>query len=69
VAGGNNVLSFTYTTGARSSFGSGYHQYFWLEVGFREGGNPTFPIPFGVRCIAGNGMMDPRWIDSPPADF
>jgi hypothetical protein len=69
VAGGNNVLSFTYTTGARSSFGSGYHQYFWLEVGFREGGNPTFPIPFGVRCIAGNGMMDPRWIDSPTDDF
>lgn len=69
VAGGNNASSFVYTTGPRSDIGFGYHQYFWIEVGFREGGTATYPIPFGVKCIAGNGLMDPRWIDSPADNF
>jgi len=68
VAGGT-TSSFTYTTGARSGIGSGYSQYYWIEVDFRAGGSAVYPIPFGVRCLAGNGMTDPRWIDSPPADF
>ncbi len=69
VAGGNNQTSFTYATGARSSFGSGFDQYYWLEVGFREGGTAVFPIPFGIRCIAGNGMMDPLEVQDVPDDF
>jgi len=69
VVAGGTTSSFTYTTGARSGVGNGYSQYFWIEVGFREGGSAVYPIPFGVRCIAGNGMTDPRWIDSPPDDF
>jgi hypothetical protein len=69
VVAGGTTSSFTYTTGARSGIGSGYSQYYWIEVGFREGGSAVYPIPFGVRCIAGNGMTDPRWIDSPPDDF
>lgn len=69
VAGGNSQQAFTYTTGPRSSFGSGFHQYYWLEVGFREGGTPTFPIPFGIRCTAGNGMMDPLDVETVPDDF
>jgi hypothetical protein len=69
VAGGNNLAAFTYTTGARSSFGSGFHQYYWLEVGFREGGTAVFPIPFGIRCVAGNGMMDPLEVQSVTDDF
>jgi hypothetical protein len=68
VAGGT-TSSFTYATGARSGVGSGYTQYFWIEVDFRAGGSAVYPIPFGVRCMTGNGLMDPRWIDSPPADF
>jgi hypothetical protein len=69
VAGGDNQSAFSYATGPRSSFANGYHQYFWLEVGFREGGNATFPIPFGVRCFAGNGIMDPYWAQSANDDF
>lgn len=69
VAGGNNINSFKYVTGPRSGIGFGYHQYYWLEVGFREGATPTFPIPFGIRCMTGNGMMDPRFIDTPADDF
>ncbi|MFI4887632.1 MAG: hypothetical protein ACHP7B_02680 [Burkholderiales bacterium] len=69
VAGGENQAAFTYTTGPRSTIGAGYHQYHWLEVGFRDGGNPTFPIPFGIRCMSGNGMMDPLPVQSVPDDF
>jgi FlaG/FlaF family flagellin (archaellin) len=68
VAGGDNVNSFKYTTGPRSDIGFGYSQYFWIEVGLREGGN-TAPAQFGVRCMTGNGMMDPRFIDTPADDF
>jgi len=69
VVAGGTTSSFTYATGARSGIGSGYSQYYWIEVDFLAGGSAVFPIPFGVRCMAGNGMTDPRWIDSPPADF
>ena len=68
VAGGNNVSSFTYATGARSTFGSGYHQYYFLEVGPRTGVT-GFPIPFGIRCMSGNGMMDPRFFGTAAHDF
>jgi hypothetical protein len=68
VAGGDNVNSFKYTTGPRSDIGFGYSQYFWIEVGLREGGN-TAPAQFGVRCMTGNGMMEPRFIDTPADDF
>jgi hypothetical protein len=68
-AGGNNAQSFKYTIANRASIGAGYHELFWLEVGFREGGNATFPIPFGIRCMSGNGMMEPRVIDAPADNF
>jgi hypothetical protein len=68
VAGGNNINSFKYVTGARSGIGFGYHQYYWIEVGLREGGN-TADAQFGVRCMTGNGMMDPRFIDTPTDNF
>jgi hypothetical protein len=41
----------------------------WFDVGFREGGNATFPIPFGIKCIAGNGVMWPRWVQTLPDEF
>ena len=69
VAGGNNLNSFKYATGPRSAIGSGYHQYYWLEVGFREGGTASFPIPFGIRCMSGNGMMDPLPVQSVTDNF
>jgi hypothetical protein len=68
VAGGSNQNAFTYSTGARSSFGSGFHQYYFLEVGPRSGVT-GYPIPFGIRCMAGNGMMDPRFFEDAVHDF
>ncbi|MEO8537939.1 MAG: hypothetical protein ABI533_10440 [Betaproteobacteria bacterium] len=69
VVAGGAANNFTYSTGARSTIGNGYHQYYWIEVDFKVGSNATYPIPFGVKCVAGNGLMDPRWIDSPADDF
>ena len=55
VAGGNDQQSFTFNTGPRSAITSGWHTDHQLEVGFREGGNATFPIQYGVSCESGNG--------------
>ena len=68
VAGGSGVAAFTYVTGRRSLIGSGFHQYFFLEVGPRAGVT-GYPIPFGIRCMSGNGMMDPRFVEEAVHDF
>ena len=69
VAGGSNQSSIAFDTGKRSAIGNGYQQYYWIDVGFREGGTATFPIPFGIRCISGNGMMQLRTIYNQPDEF
>jgi hypothetical protein len=69
LAGGNNQSSFTYATGPRSAINNGFHQIYWIEVGFREGGNATTPIPFGFSCTAGNGMAFPYYNGSVPDSF
>ena len=68
VAGGNNATSLSYSTGARSAIGGGFHQYYWLEVG-AQSATGTFPIPFGIKCTSGNGMADPLDVQSVADDF
>lgn len=69
LAGGNNQQSFVYTTGRRSALNNGWHSDHYLEVSFREGGNATFPIPYGVNCQSGNGTANFVWNGTPADDF
>jgi hypothetical protein len=40
-----------------------------IEVDFKVGGSAVFPIPFGVQCKSGNGMMDPYFLGNFANDF
>jgi hypothetical protein len=69
VAGGDNQSSFSYATGPRSAINNGVHTFYAIEVGPREGTSPTYPIPYGLRCFAGNGLLAPAPIATLPDDF
>jgi hypothetical protein len=69
VAGGNQAPSFTYITPKRSATNFGNHQYYWIDVSFREGGANILPIPYGINCTAGNGMAALYFLGTPPDDF
>ena len=56
---GGTTGTFTYATGPRAAIGNGFHQTYFLDVSYKAGGSAVFPIPFGVQCKSGNGMMDP----------
>ena len=62
VAAGGTTGSFTYTTGPRSAIGNGFHQTYFIEVDFKDGASAVFPIPFGIQCKSGNGMMEPYFL-------
>jgi hypothetical protein len=55
---GGTTNAFTYATGPRAAIGNGFHQTYFLDVSYNTGAT-TFPMPFGVQCKSGNGMMDP----------
>ena len=69
IAGGNDQTSFSYVTGPRSAINNGIHPFYVIEVGPREGTTPTYPLQFGMRCFAGNGMLAPALIGTVPDDF
>lgn len=61
-SGGDNQTSFYIFTGHRNdaiinSFG--YTTRWFIDVGFREGGNATVPISYGITCRSGNGVSVP----------
>ena len=68
-AAGGTTNTFTYTTGPRSAIGNGFHQTYFIEVDFKDGASAVFPIPFGVQCKSGNGMMDPYFLGTFADDF
>jgi hypothetical protein len=67
-AGGNNQASFVLDTGERSTIAAGDATSWFIEVGFREGANPTVPIPYGINCSSGNGMSYPNVLPGTFAD-
>jgi hypothetical protein len=69
LAGGDNQNSFSFFTGPRSAINNGVHTFYLIEVGPREGTSPSYPIQYGIRCFAGNGMLAPVPIRTPPDDF
>ena len=73
-SGGNNKTSFYIFTGFRNAFSAfngnnGQTDRLFIDVSFREGGNPTFPIPYGITCTSGNGVSIPYFRASTTDDF
>jgi hypothetical protein len=66
-SGGDNQTSFYIYTGPRGAVNGGFATRWFIDVGFREGGNATFPIDYGITCTSGNGMMIP-WVRSRTTD-
>jgi len=54
--GGNNQTSFYVFTGNRAAVNNGVATRWFIDVSFREGGNPTLPINYGIVCHSGNGV-------------
>jgi len=57
--GGDNQTSFYIFTGHRNEISGGTTSRWYIDVGFREGGNPTVPIAYGITCRSGNGVSVP----------
>jgi hypothetical protein len=58
-SGGNNQTSFYVFTGDRNAVNSGFTTRWFIDVSFREGGNTTTPIFYGIVCHSGNGVSVP----------
>jgi hypothetical protein len=66
-SGGDNQTSFYIFTGHRQQVNNGFTTRWYIDVGFREGGDPTVPIPYGITCRSGNGVSVP-WYRGSTAD-
>jgi hypothetical protein len=61
-SGGDNQTSFYIFTGHRSDAiiaSNGYTTRWYIDVGFREGGDSTGTISYGITCRSGNGVSVP----------
>jgi hypothetical protein len=69
VAGGNNLTSFYAFTGHRGEVNNGFVTRWFIDVSFREGGNTTTPIPYGITCHSGNGVTVPWFLRTTADNF
>jgi hypothetical protein len=68
--GGNDQTSFYIFTGEKNAFNGGFGTRLFIDVSYREGsGSPTFPIPYGLTCYAGNGFSIPWFRAQRTDDF
>ena len=51
----------------RNAINNGTVTRWFIDVSFREGGNATTPIPYGITCYSGNGVTVP-WFRGRVAD-
>ena len=58
-AGGTGQTSFYVFTGNRNAVNGGTATRWFIDVSFRDGGNATVPIDFGITCHSGNGTEIP----------
>ena len=63
-SGGSNKTSFYIFTGDRNTYSAvngndGQTSRVFIDVSFREGGNSTVPIEYGITCNSGNGVSVP----------
>jgi hypothetical protein len=73
-SGGNDKTTFYIFTGYRNAFSAvngndGQTARLFIDVSFREGGNATVPIPYGITCTSGNGISVPYFRGSASDDF
>jgi hypothetical protein len=73
-SGGNDKQSFYIFTGFRNEFSAvngndGQTARLFIDVSFREGGNATVPIPYGITCTSGNGISVPYFRASVADNF
>jgi hypothetical protein len=67
-SGGDNLTSFYIFTGHRGdALTLGTVTRWFIDVSFREGGNSTVPIDYGITCQSGNGVTVP-WFRATAAD-
>jgi hypothetical protein len=69
IAGGSGQTSFYIFTGHRGDpLTLGVDTRWFIDVSFREGGNATVPINYGITCHSGNGITVPwlRWTVADP---
>ena len=64
LAGGTNLNTFTYDTGARSLTNNGSTEFYNLEVEVSLTGDQTTPVPYSIRCDSGNGTGDSYRVES-----
>jgi len=60
-SGGPGQTSLYVYTGEKSTINGGVASRWYLDVSFRNGGNPTTPIKYGIKCVSGNGVTIP-WL-------
>ena len=69
VAGGAGLASFYAFTGNRGAVNGGTVSRWFIDVSFRNGGNATVPINFGITCRSGNGTEIPWFRATALKDF
>lgn len=68
-SGGDGQTGFYIYTGEKSTIASGSTTRWYIDVSFREGGNTTTPIKYGIKCYAGNGLTVPWLGGTGPDNF
>ena len=69
-SGGNGQTSFYIFSGQRGDpLTLGVDTRWFIDVSFREGGNATVPINYGITCHSGNGVTVPWLRGTAPDDF
>jgi hypothetical protein len=69
-AGGDNLTGFYVFTGYRNAINTGTVTRWYIDVGFREGGNSAdLPLDYGIICYSGNGVSVPWYRASAADDF
>ena len=60
-SGGAGQTSLYVYTGEKSTINGGVASRWYLDVSFRNGGDSTVPIKYGIKCTSGNGVTIP-WL-------
>ncbi len=68
-SGGAGQTTFYIFTGERNAVNGGTSTRWFIDVGPRTGGTPTFPIAYGITCNSGNGVSVPYYRAQAALDF